>query len=197
MYRSSSDPVASFSPLAQLLSVELLKVAFSFAWWAHERKTASPGDQYTRLENGYDEGVSTPEPESRESGQHVLTSSPLRFSIPPYPTLVPLFGIAALSCAVGFSVRLSLTYFLPDYNFDVCRALRLKDSHPLRQSTFLVFLLPSSAQLFYGFCPENRFRLPHGTQCYFRCAFYNGPVQLSHLCIAIASRTRISAGSSS
>ncbi|KAF8608796.1 hypothetical protein BDV93DRAFT_518846 [Ceratobasidium sp. AG-I] len=103
MYRSSSDPVAAFSPLTQLLSIELVKIAFSFAWWMHERKTVLPGDQYIRLENGHDEVVSSPRPEAREEGQDASTSLPLRFSIPPYPVLVPLCGIAALSCAVGFS----------------------------------------------------------------------------------------------
>lgn len=111
MYRSSSDPVAAFSPLTQLLLIDLLKVALSVVWWTQERKTALPGDQYIRLENGHDEGVSTPRPELGEDSSDTPASSPLRFSIPPYSTLVPLFGIAALSCAVGFSVSSSLVYF--------------------------------------------------------------------------------------
>ena len=170
MYRSSFDPVAAFSPLTQLLSIELFKVAFSFAWWTHERKTAPPGGQYIHLEDGNDEVETNPQPESREGGQDVSASSPLRFSIPSYPTLIPLFGIAALNCAVGFSVSSSPLCFPTGYNFDFRRVLKLRDSPRLGQSTFLAFLPPLSAQLFYGFCPGDRFRPPYGIQCYFRCA---------------------------
>ncbi|CAE6477168.1 unnamed protein product [Rhizoctonia solani] len=90
VYRSTTDDVAEFSPLTQLLLVEILKLGVSFAWWTRERQNTSPGDHPGR--------------EGSRSGSPV-NSQPtyLRLSLPPIPTLIPLAGIISLNCAVGFA----------------------------------------------------------------------------------------------
>lgn len=104
LYRSSDDVVAAFSPSAQLLLVELLKLGISFAWWTRERRVSSPGDQYVSLEDASDgPRLLSPGPESREDGQEDAQRIHLRFSLPSLPTLIPLLGIAILNCAVGFA----------------------------------------------------------------------------------------------
>ncbi|KAJ1304510.1 hypothetical protein OPQ81_005655 [Rhizoctonia solani] len=107
LYRSVTDDVAEFSPLTQLLFVELCKLGLSFVWWTHERQSPSPEDQYVSLEGGEDGSgprFVSPNPEGSRSGSPLNTRpSYSRLSLPPVQTLIPLTGIVGLNCAVGFA----------------------------------------------------------------------------------------------
>ncbi|CAE6403444.1 unnamed protein product [Rhizoctonia solani] len=111
LYRSTTDDVADFSPLTQLLLVEILKFGVSFAWWTRERQTISPGDQYVGLEDGDDrQSPRLFSPNRDGNGNGDRSASPVnsrhtysKLSLPPIPTLIPLAGIIALNCAVGFA----------------------------------------------------------------------------------------------
>jgi hypothetical protein len=120
LYRSTTDDVADFSPLTQLLLVEILKFGVSFAWWTRERQTISPGDQYVGLEDGDDrQSPRLFSPNRDGNGNGDRSASPVnsrhtysKLSLPPIPTLIPLAGIIALNCAVGFAVCVYIYTFL-------------------------------------------------------------------------------------
>ncbi|QRW08396.1 glycosyltransferase family 2 protein [Ceratobasidium sp. AG-Ba] len=104
LYRSSSDVVAAFSPLAQLLFIELLKLGISAAWWTCERNVTSPGERYIQLEDG-DQPIPSPMPGSRtdlDVEEAAANEVPAASPIPPLALLAPLVGIAVLNCALGF-----------------------------------------------------------------------------------------------
>ncbi|EUC64301.1 glycosyltransferase family 2 protein [Rhizoctonia solani AG-3 Rhs1AP] len=107
LYRSVKDDVAEFSPVTQLLLIELFKLGLSFAWWTRERRDPLSGDQYVSLENGGDgpaPRLLSPNPEGSRSASPV-SPQPLysKLSLPPIPSLIPLAGIVVLNCAVGFA----------------------------------------------------------------------------------------------
>ncbi|KAG8773217.1 hypothetical protein FRC12_002658 [Ceratobasidium sp. 428] len=99
-YRTSPGVTAAFSPSAQLLLVELLKLAISAAWWSQERKSVTPGERYIQLEDG-DQPIASPMPGTDDVEEPPVGTTST--TAPPLPILGSLIGIAILNCAVGFS----------------------------------------------------------------------------------------------